>query len=77
MIKRYKKKKELRAIKSTYKPSKKIQTDVKKFKDILNILEYSLKLSLKKQKEPINDTARDIKTCALFNSFAYRYNHQW
>jgi len=85
MPKRYKKqekKKDLRAIKSKYKPFEKIQIDVKELRDIPNILDQSLLLGLQKQKELPNRyglpmyqyTARDVKTGALFTSLAYMHN---
>jgi len=80
--KRHEKKKDLRAIKSKYNPFEKMQIDVKELRDIPNILEQSLKLGLKRQKELPNRyglpmyqyTARDIKTGALFTSLAYMHN---
>ncbi|MCF6200907.1 MAG: hypothetical protein L3J42_02075 [Hydrogenimonas sp.] len=79
--KKYEKKKELRAIKSRYKPFEKIQIDVKELRDIPNILEQSLALGLKKQKKSLNRyglpmyqyTARDVKTGALFVALAYTH----
>jgi len=79
---KHEKKKDLRAIKSRYKPFEKIQIDVKELRDIPNILEQSLLLGLQKQKELPNRyglpmyqyTARDIKTGALFTSLAYMHN---
>jgi len=78
----HEKKKDLRAIKSRYKPFEKIQIDVKELRDIPNILEQSLRLGLTKQKELPNSyglpmyqyTARDVKTGALFTSLAYMHN---
>ncbi len=76
------KKKDLRDIKSRYKPFEKIQIDVKELKDIPNILEQSLELGIKRQKDlplkyglPMYQyTARDIKTGALFVSLAFGHN---
>lgn len=80
--KKHEKKKDLREIKSKYKPFEKMQIDVKELRDIPNILEQSLNLGLQKQKElpkryglPMYQyTARDIKTGTLFVSFAYGHN---
>lgn len=79
---KHEKQKDLRMIKSKYKPFEKIQIDVKELKDIPNILEQSLALGLKKQKELPNKyglpmyqyTARDIKTGTLFVSLAFEHN---
>lgn len=79
---KYEKKKNLRALKERYKPFEKIQIDVKELRDIPNIVEQSLQLGLKQQKElPIKYglpmyqyTARDVKTGALFVSLAYTHN---
>jgi transposase len=79
---KHEKKKDLRAIKSKYKPFEKIQIDVKELRDIPNILDQSLLLGLQKQKELPNRyglpmyqyTARDVKTGALFTSLAYMHN---
>ena len=78
---KHEKKKDLRKIKSKYKPFEKIQIDVKELKDIPNILEQSLRLGLKQQKDlPIKYglpmyqyTARDIKTGTLFVSLAFEH----
>ena len=75
------KKKNLQEIKAKYKVFEKIQIDVKELRDIPNILEQSLSLGLKKQRElpkkyglPMYQyTARDIKTGALFVSLAYEH----
>ena len=80
--KKHEKKKDFREIKSKYKPFEKIQIDVKELRDIPNILDQSLALGLKKQKELPNRyglpmyqyTARDIKTGVLFVSLAYEHN---
>lgn len=80
--KKHEKKKDLRAIKSKYKPFEKIQIDVKELKDIPNILEQSLAIGAKVQKElPVTYglpmyqyTARDVKTGALFVASAYTHN---
>jgi len=79
---KHEKKRDLREIKSKYRPFEKIQIDVKELKDIPNILDQSLRLGLKKQKELPNRyglpmyqyTARDIKTGTLFTSLAYMHN---
>ncbi len=79
---KYEKKKNLRAIKEQYKPFEKIQIDVKELRDIPNIVEQSLQLGLKQQKElPVKYglpmyqyTARDVKTGTLFVSLAYTHN---
>ena len=79
---KYEKKKDLRKIKAKYKPFEKIQIDVKELRDIPNIVEQSLALGLKEQKElPVKYglpmyqyTARDIKTGALFVSLAHTHN---
>lgn len=80
--KKHEKKKDLRVIKSRYKPFEKIQIDVKELRDIPNILNQSLALGLRKRKELPNPyglpmyqyTARDIKTGALFVSLAHEHN---
>ena len=80
--KKYEKKKDLREIKSRYKPFEKIQIDVKELRDIPNILEQSLALGIKRQKDlpkkyglPMYQyTARDVKSGALFVSLAYGHN---
>jgi len=79
---KHEKKRDLREIKSKYKPFEKIQIDVKELRDIPNILEQSLQLGLEKQKDLPNRyglpmyqyTARDVKTGVLFTSLAYMHN---
>ena len=80
--KKHEKKKDLREIKSRYRPFEKIQIDVKELRDIPNILDQSLALGLRRQKELPNRyglpmyqyTARDMKTGALFVSLSFMHN---
>ena len=80
--KKHEKKKDLREVKSRYRPFEKMQIDVKELRDIPNILDQSLALGLQKKKELPNRyglpmyqyTARDVKSGALFVSLAYMHN---
>ena len=80
--KKHEKNKDLREVKSRYRPFEKMQIDVKELRDIPNILDQSLALGLQKKKELPNRyglpmyqyTARDVKSGALFVSLAYMHN---
>jgi hypothetical protein len=80
--KKHEKKRDLRAIKSRYKPFEKIQIDVKELRGTPNTLEQSPHLGLRKQKELPNRyglsiyqyTARDVKRGTLFVPLAYGHN---
>ena len=80
--KKHEKKKDLREVKSRYRPFEKMQIYVKELRDIPNILDQSLALGLQKKKELPNRyglpmyqyTARDVKSGALFVSLAYMHN---
>ena len=81
-LQKHEKKKDLRKVKSRYRPFEKMQIDVKELRDIPNILDQSLALGLQKKKELPNRyglpmyqyTARDVKSGTLFVSLAYMHN---
>ena len=76
--KKHEKKRDLRAVKATYKPFEKIQIDVKELHDIPNYVKQSLALERHRQHKPslamYQYTARDVKTGALFVALAHANN---